>query len=127
MAGIGLFMIGGGSDAAVNVCFNFFGEVVEFNTRQKYSVILQFSFPFGVIVITTAFLWIHDWQIVTLIFLVIPSTVAMIFIFIYIEETPQFLLRGSIDNSLKSLNRIGKINLGLQNILTEKDITNVMK
>lgn len=28
MAGIGLFMIGSGGDAAVNMCFNFLGEVV---------------------------------------------------------------------------------------------------
>ena len=33
MVAIGLFMIGSGSDAAVNMCFNFLGEVVEFKAR----------------------------------------------------------------------------------------------
>ena len=78
-------MIGGGSDAAVNMCFNFLGEVVEYNTRQKFSVFLQFAFPLGVLLLTTIFIWIHDWQLVTLILIVIPSSVLMFFIAIYIE------------------------------------------
>lgn len=126
MVAIGLFMIGGGSDAAVNMCFNFLGEVVEFNTRQRYSVILQFAFPLGAIILTTAFVWIHDWQLVTIIFLMIPSAIIMFFIATYVEETPQFLLRGDIDKALKALNRIGKINLGLHNVLEIKDLENVI-
>lgn len=80
-------------------------------------MILQFAFPLGAIILTTAFVWIHDWQLVTIIFLMIPSTIIMFFIATYVEETPHFLLRGDINKALKALNRIGKINLGLQNVL----------
>jgi hypothetical protein len=45
---------------------------------------------------------------------------------IYIEETPQFLLRKSPAVALKALNRIGKINKGINEILDEKDILNVI-
>lgn len=61
-----------------------------------------------------------------LILLVIPSIILLIAIFIYVEETPQFLLRKNIETTLKALNRIGKINKGLKNILVEEDIINVI-
>jgi hypothetical protein len=35
-----------------------------------------------------------------------------------LEETPKFLVRKGKHHALKSLNRIGKINKGIENILT---------
>lgn len=61
-----------------------------------------------------------------LILLAIPSVVVMFFIVIYVEETPQFLLRKGVPKTLKALNRIGKINKGLKNILVEADVINVI-
>lgn len=50
----------------------------------------------------------------------------MFFVVLYIEETPQFLIRQGVEKTLKSLNRIGKINKGIKNILVEADIINVI-
>ena len=58
--------------------------------------------------------------------MVIPSVVILIFIVLYVEETPQFLIRKGVPQTLKALNRIGKINKGQTNILTEEDIINVI-
>lgn len=126
MVAIGLFMLGSGGGSAVNMCFNFLGEVVEDKTRQRYSVILQPWFALGACLVTTFFIFINSWKFVVLILLVIPSIILLIAIFIYVEETPQFLLRKNIETTLKALNRIGKINKGLKNILVEEDIINVI-
>ena len=55
-----------------------------------------------------------------------PTIIIMIFIFFYIEETPMFLLRKGIKPTLKALNRIGKINRGIKEILTPEDVENVI-
>lgn len=82
---IGLFLLGAGADAAINMCFSFLGEVVEDKTRQKYSVILQPWFAIGACCVTTSFVFIHNWKLVVLILLVIPSIVLMFFVVMYIE------------------------------------------
>lgn len=48
-----------------------------------------------------------------------PAIIGLILIVVYVEETPQFLIRKGVDSSLKSLNRIGKINLQRDGILEE--------
>jgi MFS family permease len=90
---LGLFLLGAGADASINMCFNFMGEMVENQTRQKYCVLLQPWFAIGAIIITTAFKFIENWRIVTICFITIPSVIILFFIAIYIEETPQFLIR----------------------------------
>ena len=87
---------------------------------------MQPWFAVGACVLTTAFIWIENWRIVVAILLTAPSCVLLFFVIFYIEETPQFLLRKGIPQTLKALNRIGKINLGIKNILEEDDIVNVM-
>lgn len=49
--------------------------------------------------------------------MVVPSVILLFFVVIYVEETPHFLIQKGIDKTLKSLNRIGKINKGIKNIL----------
>ena len=50
--------------------------------------------------------------------MVIPSIIVLILIIFYVEETPQFLIRKGVPQTLKALNRIGKINKSRANILT---------
>ena len=83
-ASIGLFLLGAGSDASINMCFNFLGEVVEDRTRQKFSVILQPWFAIGACFVTTCFIFIHNCKVVMLILIVIPSVIIMFFIVLYI-------------------------------------------
>jgi len=93
MVAVGLFLSGCGCDAAINICFFFFGEVVGDKKRQKYSVFVQIFFTLGAMVVTLVLLiW-------------------------YIEETPQFLVKKGIKTTLKALNRIGRINTGLRSVV----------
>ena len=84
MVAIGLFLIGAGADAAINMCFNFLGEVVEYEARQKFSIILQVAFPLGACLLTFAFIWIKDWQLAALLLIVLPSVVGLFSIVMYI-------------------------------------------
>jgi len=54
---------------------------------------------------------IDNWRINWCFFVAAPSLLALILIFIYIEETPQFLIKQGVIQAMNALNRVGKINL----------------
>jgi MFS family permease len=122
MVAIGLFMCGCGSDAGINICFFFFGEVVGDAKRQKYSVIIQIFFCLGAMIITLFFYLISEWRTNWLILVTGPAVVEMVLLWYYIEETPQFLVKKGVNQTLKAMNRIGKINKGKDDILDEDDV-----
>lgn len=68
---------------------------------------------------TCLYYLIGSWRIIYIIVTTIPAIIMFFFFVLYVEETPQFLLKGSNDKALKSLNRIGYINYGLKDILSE--------
>lgn len=112
MVAVGLFFSGYGCDAAINICFFFFGEVVGDEKRQKYSVFIQIFFTVGAIIITLFFQLINDWRINWIALVAVPSIIELALLMFYIEETPQFLVKKGISATLKAMNRIGKINKG---------------
>lgn len=65
---------------------------------------------------------IGNWRMVSIILQAVPVLVTFFFFLIYVEETPLFLLKGSNQKALKSLNRIGYINFRVKDILSEEDI-----
>ena len=79
MASAAMFLLGAGSDASINMCFYFLGEVVEGKTRQKYSVLIQPWFATGALVMTFLFYIIKNWRIVCIIIIAGPSLIVMIF------------------------------------------------
>jgi cytochrome c oxidase subunit IV len=79
--------------------------------RQKYSVIVQMFFTVGALVMTLFFYVIDNWRINWCFLVVAPSLLTLVLIFMYIEETPQFLMKQDLIKALEALNRIGKINL----------------
>lgn len=85
MVSFGLFLLGAGSDAAITLSLNFLGEVVDNEVRQKYSVILQPWFAIGACIVTTGSIFINNWKVLLLIFVVIPCFVILIFVLIYVE------------------------------------------
>lgn len=85
MVSFGLFLLGAGSDAAITLTLNIMGEVVDNEVRQKYSVILQPWFAIGACIVTTAFIFITNWKILLLIFVVIPCFVILFFVLVYLE------------------------------------------
>jgi hypothetical protein len=75
--------------------------------------------------ITGLYYLIGNWRIISIILQAIPLTITFFFFVLYAEETPLFLLKDSNEKALKALNRIGYINFGIKDILTEEDIENV--
>lgn len=119
MVAAGLFMCGCGCDAGINICFFFFGEVVGDEKRQKYSVIVQVFFCLGAMIITLFFYLISEWRINWIILVAAPSVIEIVLLWYYIEETPQFLLKKGVNQTLKAMNRIGRINKNREDILDE--------
>jgi MFS family permease len=85
MAGFGLFLSGAGSDAAINICFYFFGEVVGDKKRQQYSVIVQILFTLGAMTVTLFYYLIPNWRIVSIISITIPSIIGLLLLVLYVE------------------------------------------
>lgn len=122
MVAAGLFLCGCGSDAGINICFFFFGEVVGDEKRQKYSVFVQIFFTLGAMVITLFFFLIASWRVNWIILVTAPAILELVLLYFFVYETPQFLLKKGTNVTLKYMNKIGKTNQGIDNILTEKDI-----
>jgi hypothetical protein len=63
---------------------------------------------------------IGNWKIISIISTTIPITIILFLIVTYVEETPQFLLSKNNPNkkALKSLNRIGRINLKMDELIS---------
>jgi len=62
---------------------------------------------------------IGNWRIISIILTALPAVILLFLFILYVEETPLFLLKGKNDKALRALNRIGYINFGLRDILTE--------
>lgn len=84
MVAVGLFFSGCGCDAAINICFFFFGEVVGDAKRQKYSVFVQIFFTLGAMVVTLFFSLIDSWRINWIVLVAGPAIVELILLIIYI-------------------------------------------
>ena len=85
MAAFGLFLAGGGGDAAINICFYFFSEVVSDSKRQTYSIIIQFAFSFGAMFITLLFYLFDSWRYVVISAVTIPAIIGFLILFFLVE------------------------------------------
>jgi len=85
MVAVGLFLSGCGSDAAVNICFFFFGEVVGDKKRQQYSVLVQVFWTIGAMLLALLFFLIDNWRLNWIIVVVIPAIIKLIVLLLYIE------------------------------------------
>lgn len=119
VVGISLFITGAGTSAAMRMMYSFFAEVIENNKRQKYTVASYIVYILASLFSTLLFYLIKSWLVIFIGAVAVPSVIVLAFIFYYVEETPQFLLRRGVETSLKALNRIGKRNLGFKDILEE--------
>lgn len=78
LIGVGLFLMGFGSDSAINICFYFVTETVESQARQKYSVFIQLFFCLGGVVNVGYFYVFKNWRIILWLFMIIPSILCLI-------------------------------------------------
>jgi MFS family permease len=95
MIAIGVILAGAGINSSSGIVFYFLGETVENIKRQKYSIVVQTAYTFGSILVTSSYYLFHNWRIVVILLQTIPVVITLFFFVIYIEETPQFLLKGS--------------------------------
>lgn len=122
MISIGVIMAGAGINVCSAICFVYLGEVVETVKRQKYSILIQISYTLGTMFLTGLYYLTGQWRINTIILQTIPLAITFFFFTFYVEDTPLYLLKLSNEKALKVFNRIGYINYGIKDILTEKDL-----
>jgi MFS family permease len=127
VAGIALLIIGFAFYSANGQCAIFISEVFDADVRNKFIIFLFVFYTFGSMTAVLMFYTIYNWQLIWIICMGIPSVAVLASIILLIEETPQFLLRMGVERAMKSLNKIGKINKGVSNIITKKDIESVME
>ena len=56
----------------------------------------------------------HNWQRNWLILAVGPSTIVLVLLVTFLEETPQFLVKEGASRTAAVMNKIGKMNTGRQ-------------
>jgi|LakMenEpi03Aug12_release.lakeMendotaPanAssembly.Ray.scaffolds.fasta_scaffold819733_1 MFS family permease len=92
MIGFGSFLMGFGANAAITLHYSFFKDLVLGQTRSRMIIAIQLAFSFGVSLISLLSYLISQWKYTMAFFILIPSVIA-IFIFKFIEETPEFTLK----------------------------------
>ena len=120
MAIIGLVFIGMGIQQPLNFIVPILTEVVEPILAKKFIATLVGFFISGCLF--AGWIWneIHHWKTATLYLLLIPHVVIFIFSFFFFEDTPQSLIKTKTAEEICiSLNRIGRINLGEDNLITK--------
>jgi MFS family permease len=93
MVGVGLFLMGLGSDSAINICFYFITETVESSARQKYSVLIQLFFCLGGVVNVLYFYWFHNWRMILWVFIFLPSIICFVVVALVVKDTPYFMIK----------------------------------
>jgi OCT family organic cation transporter-like MFS transporter 4/5 len=85
VASIGLFLSGGGANSSANTTLCFFNEVTNNYKRQKYSILVQFSFTIGAILVTGFYYIIPHWRVISVFLITIPSLISIFMVFFYVE------------------------------------------
>ena len=84
MTSFGLFLSGGGANASCNISLCFFNEVTNNYKRQKYSILVQFSFTIGAILVTGFYYIIPHWRVISVFLITIPSVISLFLVFFYV-------------------------------------------
>ena len=92
MAVIGLLLCGIGSDAALTLFTSMGAEWYEDNHRQKVGSLVQTTYIVGALAVTLFYYLFEDWRVTTLYCLIIPSSINAILIFLFVKESPMYLI-----------------------------------
>ena len=126
MACVGLFFAGAGCESTIRISMAIFAEIVEYNKRQAYSIALEIGFGVSGILVGLLYWALKDWRIIIIIFCCVPCFILLLVMIFFLEETPKFLItKGTPEKAEKALNKIGKINTGESNLITQEDIERV--
>lgn len=88
MAGVGLLIITSGIQNSFNDCFYFISETMLEEDREKVSVLIQMVYGFGVLLNVIWYWWFGDWQVVLILFYLIPLLVVTGGSIFYLRDTP---------------------------------------
>ena len=94
MVGIGSFLMGMGTNAAITLHYTFLKELILGTFRERSFIALQVMFSLGVSLVALASMLISTWKIVAGFFILLPSIMIIPFSII-VEETPNFSLKKS--------------------------------
>ena len=109
LVGLGSFLVGSGTNAAVTLHYTFLKELCLGSFRERSIIILQIVFSLGVSLVALSCLLIPNWKIVAGLCIGLPALAVTVFSFM-IEETPHFSLKKGRMELLASLNRIARYN-----------------
>jgi OCT family organic cation transporter-like MFS transporter 4/5 len=109
MIGLGLFLIGFGTNPAITLCFSFLNEICLGKSRARFGVGVQITWALGETTIALIFLAKLSWLAIAYIMLVL-FIVEFVFVFLFIEETAMFMLKKNSEQALAILNKMAKIN-----------------
>jgi MFS family permease len=126
-AAVGLTLNGIGADSVVIITGSILSEQCEDVARQKIFSIVQGAFTLGALVITLVFYIWEDWFITITFFLLVPAIVVELGFIFLLKESPLFMIRDDPALALRELNDIGRLNKGDPEILTMRDIENVIE
>lgn len=109
MIGLGLFLIGFGTNPAITLCFSFINEICLGKSRARYGVGVQVMWAFGETTIALIFAANLTWLEIAYIML-ITFIIEFVLVFLYVEETPMFMLKKGPEGALEILNKMAKVN-----------------
>ncbi len=111
MAGVGLFIATVGAQNAFNICFYFIAETVSEEYREKASVAIQLFYGLGVLMNVPWYYAVGNWQLIFIIFYLIPSILVVASAVFFLRDTPICLvMRNSPLKALKDFRYIAKMN-----------------
>lgn len=108
---VAMIIIGMGCDVSINVAVMLLSEVMDNEKRQKTVVLFQMFTPIAGIVVVGAFYWLKHWRAVFFWCCLIPVLVCLLFSYFFVQETPQFLVKGyEVSQIRQSLHFIAWVN-----------------
>ena len=119
LAIISLFILGFGLASPYWYCISMVTEITEPRLSKSFTSTIDGAFSFGGILVSLMYGWVKDWRYVSLYLILIPGIIMWIITFLFVEDTPYSLIKSkSVAEICRSLNRIGKINKGEDNLIT---------
>jgi MFS family permease len=83
-ASVGILMAGAGCESNMRISIAILSEIVDYNLRQKYSLILQCAFGVGGVLVSVGYYWLRNWREVTTCFCTLPAFVLLLVIVFYL-------------------------------------------
>lgn len=75
------------------------------------TIIFQIFFPVAGIAVVAGFYIFKQWRVIFITYCLIPMVLCLVFSCWFVQETPQFLIKGySVDQIRKSLKFIARVN-----------------